>query len=84
MKMKVGFVLINTLPGEDREAYNKLVALPEIKEIYALFGKYDLVAKINGENFDDIGRIVVNKIRRVKGVTDTETFGSAFLNGEKL
>lgn len=84
MKMSVGFVLINTLPGEDREVYNKLVVLPEIKEIYTLFGKYDLLAKINGESFDDIGRIVVNKIRGVKGVIDTETFGGIFLDGGYL
>ncbi|MBA3044492.1 Lrp/AsnC family transcriptional regulator [archaeon] len=82
--MSVGFVLINTLPGEDREVYNKLSALPEIKEIHAVFGKCDLVAKINGESFDDIGRIVVNKIRGVKGVKDTETFGGIFLDGGYL
>lgn len=82
--MNVGFVLINTLPGKDREVYNKLVAVPEIKEIHVLFGKYDFIAKINAKNFNDIGRTVVNKIRRVKGVSDTKTLGGIFLDGQHL
>jgi len=53
--------------------YNKLSKLPEIVELHPLFGEYDLIAKIEAENFDRLGKIVVNKIRSITGVKDTKT-----------
>jgi uncharacterized protein with GYD domain len=38
-----------------------------------LFGEYDLLAKIEGDDFENIGNIVVSKIRIIKGIIDTKT-----------
>ena len=45
----------------------------QIIEIQPLFGEYDLIAKIEAEDFDKVGEIVINSIRSVKGVIDTKT-----------
>jgi DNA-binding Lrp family transcriptional regulator len=71
--MAVGFVLISTAPAHEHEVYNKLSKLPEIVELHPLFGEYDLIAKIEADNFDKLGKIVVNKIRAINGVIDTKT-----------
>jgi len=41
--------------------------------LHALFGEYDLIAKIEAEDFESIGNIVVNKIRTIEGIIDTKT-----------
>ncbi len=71
--MSTGFLLINTVPALEQEAYNKLFKMPEIIELYSLFGEYDLLARIEADDFEKIGVIVVNKIRSIDGVVDTKT-----------
>jgi len=45
----------------------------EITELHTLFGGYDLVAKIEAEDYEKLGDIVLNKIRTMEGVIDTMT-----------
>lgn len=71
--MAIGYVLISTAPAKEHEVYNKLKELPDIIELHPLFGEYDLIAKIETEDFNELGRIVVDGIRRIEGVIDTKT-----------
>jgi DNA-binding Lrp family transcriptional regulator len=73
MKMAVGFVLISTAPGKEHEVYNELKKIPEIIELHPLFGEFDLIAKIETKDFNELGVIVVEKIRMIDGVIDTKT-----------
>ena len=43
--MFTGFVLINTAPALEHEAYNILFKMPGIIELHPLFGEYDLITK---------------------------------------
>jgi len=69
----VGFVLINVAPTHEYEVHTILSKVQEIVELYSLFGEYDLIAKIEARNFEQLGSIIVNKIRCVEGVIDTRT-----------
>ena len=71
--MAVGFVLINTAPAHEHEVYNELCKVPKVVELHPLFGEYDLIAKIESDDFEGLGDIVLNTIRSVKGVIDTKT-----------
>jgi DNA-binding Lrp family transcriptional regulator len=71
--MSIGFVLINTAPAHEHEVYNKLRKVQKIVELHPLFGEYDLIAKIESDDFEGLGDIVLNTIRSVKGVIDTKT-----------
>lgn len=73
IKMAVGFVLISTAPGKEHEVYNALKNIPEIVELHPLFGEFDLIAKIETKDFNELGEIVVEKIRMIDGVIDTKT-----------
>jgi DNA-binding Lrp family transcriptional regulator len=77
--MSIGFILINTAPAQEHHVYNTLCKMPQILELHPLFGEYDLIAKIQAENFEQLGDFVINKIRSVTGVIDTKT-----LTGTKL
>ena len=71
--MAVGFVLINVAPAHEHDVYNKLSKIPQIVEIHPLFGEYDLIAKIDATDFEELGTIIINKIRSIIGVLDTKT-----------
>ena len=71
--MAISFVLINAAPANEHEIYHKLIKIPEIIELHPLFGEYDLIAKIEAASFENVGDIVVNKIRSIEGIIDTKT-----------
>lgn len=75
--MAIGFVLIKAAPAHEHEVYDKLSNIPEIVELHALFGEYDVIAKIEADDFEKLGNIVVNKIRSIEGVIDTKTLTGA-------
>ena len=70
----IGFVLITIAPTHEHDVSTKLSKVSEIIELHPLFGEYDLLAKIKADDFDNLGAIVVNKIRSIEGVRFTTTF----------
>jgi DNA-binding Lrp family transcriptional regulator len=79
MKMVIGFVLMHIAPLHEYEVFNALSKLPEVIEVHPLFGEYDLIAKIEAEDYEDIGEIIIHKIKTIHGIIDTTT-----LTGIKL
>ena len=71
--MAIGFVLVSTAPAKEHEVYNNLLNVEEVVELHPLFGEYDIIAKIEAEDFNSLGQIVVDKIRSIPGVIDTKT-----------
>ena len=53
--------------------YEALGAVDDIVELHPLFGEYDLIAKVETGDLYDLGQVVVQKIRTVEGVQDTQT-----------
>jgi len=74
--MVIGYVLISTAPAKEHDVYNELLKLKEIVELHPLFGEYDLIAKIESDDFNHLGQVVVDQIRTIKGVIDTKTLTS--------
>ena len=75
--MTIGYVLITTLPIHEHEVYNKLLKNKKIKEIHPLFGEYDLIVKIDCDDFQSMGEFIVNEIRSLNGVINTKTLTGA-------
>jgi DNA-binding Lrp family transcriptional regulator len=71
--MEIGFVLIHVATKRESEVFKKLSNIPEVIEAYPLFGDYDILAKIEVEDYDRIGEIVIHKIRTINGITFTST-----------
>jgi DNA-binding Lrp family transcriptional regulator len=82
--MAIGFALLSISPLHEKEVYDTLRnKIPEITEVHPLFGEYDILVKINCDDIDVIGEIVIKKIRALKGVMDTKTLiGTKSLSGE--
>lgn len=44
-----------------------------ISEVYSVAGRYDLAAIIRAKNNDDLAKVVTEHIRKVGGITSSET-----------
>jgi DNA-binding Lrp family transcriptional regulator len=69
----IGFVLIHVSIKHEFEVFNKLSKIPEVIELHSLFGEYDLIAKIEAEDYDSLGQIIIHKIRTIDGILYTST-----------
>ena len=80
--MAIGFALLSISPLYEKAVYEELSKIPEIIEIHPLFGEYDILLKIECNDIDSIGDIVIKKIRSKKGIMDTKTLiGTKSLSG---
>jgi DNA-binding Lrp family transcriptional regulator len=75
--MAIGFVLILVAPGSEKKVFDTMIKWDELQELHPLFGDYDLIAKIQASDYEALSDIVVNKIRSIKGVTETKTLTGA-------
>jgi len=82
--MKTGFILIKNKPGKEYSILRKLENIIEIKEIYPIFGEYDFLVKIKVENIDIIGKLLIEKIRIIDGITDTITLTETLIQKNNI
>lgn len=81
--MATGFALLSISPLHEKSVYASLKNIPEITEIHPLFGEYDILIKIESNDIDHIGEIVIKKVRSLKGIVDSKTLiGTKSLSGE--
>lgn len=76
--MAVGFVLITAQAGRERAVHDDLQAMQTIVEVVPLLGEFDLIAKLDADDLDALGRTILD-IRNVAGVLSTKTLPTANL-----
>ena len=67
------FILIETVTGRTKQVASKLQQLKGVKSVDSVTGPYDVIAVIEGENLNDIGMLVTDKIQPVSGISRTVT-----------
>ncbi len=71
--MAEAIVMVNVDIGKEDEVFNKLLELPEVKEIYMVYGVHDLIVILEAENMDAMRTLITQKIRKIPGVKSTIT-----------
>jgi len=71
--MPSAFVLINTEIGAESEVLEQLKDVEGVEEAYAVYGVYDVVARVKAETMDKLKEIVTWNIRRLDKVRSTLT-----------
>ena len=71
--MPLAFVLINSDLGAEEEIVSELNKIEGVKEVYQVYGVYDIIVKIEGETMEKVKDIVTWKIRRLNRVRSTLT-----------
>ena len=80
------FILISFMPGlaTQREVADRISAIPGIRELYLISGGWDMIARVSAQSLQELGNIVIDKLRSIEGVNRTETcsiFGTVKRNG---
>ena len=80
------FVFLAMTPNNvtHRDLANKISKLPGIYEVDMITGEYDLLVKVRGKNIEEIGKIVIDKIRVMEGVGKSFTSASFETIEEKI
>ena len=76
--MVIGVTMINVVPGEERAAYNSLLKITGVREVFHVFGEYDFIAIIDVNGLTEINK-AVDTIREIEAVTSTKTIIGAEL-----
>ncbi len=61
------------IPISQRDVAEEIARFPEVQEVHIITGDYDLLVKLRAENVDAVGKFVVDKLRRIKGLEKTLT-----------
>ena len=80
--MAKAYVLINCDLGSEDKIISDLRKLEHIKDAVGTFGAYDMVAKIEAENSEQLRETVTWKIRKMDKVRSTLTLMEVIGQGE--
>ncbi len=72
--MKTGaFIFIQTEIGSEMKVFEELYKIPEVKEVYIVYGIYDIIAKIEADSLEKIRQIIISRIRQIPEIRTTNT-----------
>lgn len=71
--MTKAFILISTETGVEPLLQEEIKQLDGVREVYQLFGEYDILAVIDERDEKEIRKTVSWELRRLKGVRGTNT-----------
>jgi len=71
--LPTAIVLINTDIGSENEVANALSKIDGVKEVYQVYGIYDIVVKVEAQTHEMLREIIINRIRRLPKVKSTTT-----------
>ena len=71
--MVSAYIMMKMQVGMDDQVIAEIKSLKQIEEANATYGAYDLVIKVNFKTIEDLDRFIFEKIRKVKGVTETSS-----------
>jgi len=71
--MANAYILINCVIGSEEEVITALKNIDSIKEVHGTFGAYDILAKIESPQVEDLRETITWKIRKIDKIRSTLT-----------
>ena len=69
----LAFILLNVEMAAQREILDKVRGLDEVLEAHLIFGTYDIIVKAEFPSNQALSLFVVDKIKAIPGVGETQT-----------
>ena len=69
----VSYILINIASGKDREVFEKVIKMRQVKEAVLVYGECDLILKVEVKSFDELDTLIFDTLRPINGVECTKT-----------
>jgi DNA-binding Lrp family transcriptional regulator len=69
------FILVSFMPGtvSQRELGEAIGQLPRVEEVHLITGEWDIMLKVRAASMDELGKLVLDRLRAMKGVMGTVT-----------
>jgi len=71
--MAVAYILCVTEVGKEKDVQAKLKEINEVKEVYVVYGEYDLVVKVELDDLKALDVFITEKIRGIGHIQMTST-----------
>ena len=71
--MPKAFVLMNAELGSEDSIVGDLRRLEGVKEVYQVYGVYDIVAQVESDTMEKVKETITWKLRKLNGVKSTLT-----------
>ena len=71
--MERAIVLINLSPGAEEQSMKELRGTPGVRSVYQLYGLYDMLVVVEGNDDQAVKTIISDKLRSRPGVVSTIT-----------
>jgi len=71
--MSKAFVLVNCELGSETQVISDLKTVECVKNIYGVFGTYDIVVNLECDRFEELRQTIISKIRRIDNIRSTKT-----------
>ena len=69
----VAFVLVTARIGETKEVLKGLKKIDGVKSVDVVMGPYDIIAVVEGDSLESIGKLITGHFHKVEGVERTTT-----------
>lgn len=67
------YVLVRTMPGQASDALAQIAGIPGVTAAHVVTGPTDIIAFVEAQSMDALGRLIVSRIQQAPGVTRTTT-----------
>lgn len=67
------YVFINIEAGTAHKVFRELDRISNIAQLDIVTGPYDMIALVQGSDFNQIGNVVMNKIQTIEGIVSSIT-----------
>jgi DNA-binding Lrp family transcriptional regulator len=67
------YILIQTEVGKAAQVAKDIVEITGVQQAEDVTGPYDVIARAEARNLDELGRLVVERVQAVDGITRTLT-----------
>ena len=71
--MVTAYILIQTEVGKAAQVVKEIVEITGVQQAEDVTGPYDVIARSEADNVDDLGKMVVSKVQMIDGITRTLT-----------
>jgi len=73
IEMVEAYILIQTEAGRASEVARDVATLKGVTMCEYVMGPYEVIARVEAPNADELGRLVIARIQTVQGITRTTT-----------
>ena len=79
--MEIAYLLIQCDMGAEIDIIDRLMKIPEVKEVRGTYGVYDIFAKLESDSKEKLDEILTNNIRKIPKIRSTNTLSPILSQG---